>query len=92
MTASDPGCAKTQKSKDDEKNQWQANKPAKSRRPKAKLCAILICAFAAPPPGACRGRTQAAELANALEEEGFVGRTHWKAALSATESWIELLI
>ena len=32
------------------------------------------------------------ELANALEEEGFAGPTLWKAALSATESWIELLI
>jgi hypothetical protein len=32
------------------------------------------------------------ELAIALEEEGFAGPTLWKAALSATESWIELLI
>jgi hypothetical protein len=31
------------------------------------------------------------ELANALEEEGFAGPILWKAALSATESWIELL-
>ena len=31
-------------------------------------------------------------LANALKEEGFAGPTLWKAALSATESWIELLI
>jgi hypothetical protein len=33
-----------------------------------------------------------AALANALKEEGFAGPTIWKAALSATESWIELLI
>jgi hypothetical protein len=32
------------------------------------------------------------ELANALEEEGFAGPNLWKAALSATENWIELLI
>jgi hypothetical protein len=32
------------------------------------------------------------ELASALNEEGFAGPTIWKAALSATESWIELLI
>jgi hypothetical protein len=31
------------------------------------------------------------ELANALKEE-FAGPTLWKAALRATESWIELLI
>jgi hypothetical protein len=31
------------------------------------------------------------ELANALEEEGFAGPALWKAALSATESWTELL-
>jgi Flp pilus assembly CpaF family ATPase len=31
------------------------------------------------------------ELANALEEEGFAGPALWKAALSTTESWIELL-
>jgi hypothetical protein len=31
-------------------------------------------------------------LANALKEEGFAGPTIWKAALKATESWIELLI
>ena len=31
-------------------------------------------------------------LASALKEEGFAGHTIWKAALSATESWIELLI
>ena len=44
-----------------------------------------------------RGTQQAAwvaicELANALKEEGFAGPTLWKATLSATESWIELLI
>ena len=27
-----------------------------------------------------------------LKEEGFAGPTIWKAALSATESWMELLI
>ncbi len=31
-------------------------------------------------------------LANALKEEEFAGPTLWKAALRATESWIELLI
>jgi hypothetical protein len=31
-------------------------------------------------------------LANALKEEGFAGPTIWKAALKATERWIELLI
>jgi hypothetical protein len=31
------------------------------------------------------------ELANALEGEGFAGPALWKAALSTTESWIELL-
>ena len=31
-------------------------------------------------------------LANALKEEGFAGPTIWKAALKATESWVELLI
>ena len=31
-------------------------------------------------------------LANALKEEGFAGPALWKAALKATESWIELLI
>jgi hypothetical protein len=30
-------------------------------------------------------------LASALKEEGFAGPTVWKAALSATESWKELL-
>jgi hypothetical protein len=37
-------------------------------------------------------RVAISELANALKEEGFAGPTLWKAALSATESWIELLI
>ena len=31
-------------------------------------------------------------LAKTLKEEGFAGPTLWKAALRATESWIELLI
>jgi ADP-ribose pyrophosphatase YjhB (NUDIX family) len=31
------------------------------------------------------------ELASALDKEAFAGPTLWKAALSATESWIELL-
>ena len=30
-------------------------------------------------------------LASALREEGFAGPMFWKAALGATESWIELL-
>jgi len=30
-------------------------------------------------------------LASALKEEGFAGPNVWKAALSATESWKELL-
>ena len=30
-------------------------------------------------------------LASALKEEGFAGPTIWKAALRATESWMELL-
>jgi hypothetical protein len=30
------------------------------------------------------------EWANALKEEEFAGPTLWKAALRATESWIEL--
>jgi hypothetical protein len=32
------------------------------------------------------------ELAKVLNEEGFAGPTLWKAAVRATESWIELLI
>ena len=35
-------------------------------------------------------RVAISELANALKE--FAGPTLWKAALRATESWIELLI
>ena len=37
-------------------------------------------------------RVAISELANALKEEEFAGPTLWKAALGATESWIELLI
>ena len=37
-------------------------------------------------------RVAISELANALKEEEFAGPTLWKAALRATESWIELLI
>ena len=37
-------------------------------------------------------RVAISKLANALKEEEFAGPTLWKAALRATESWIELLI
>jgi hypothetical protein len=37
-------------------------------------------------------RVAISELANSLKEEEFAGPTLWKAALRATESWIELLI
>jgi hypothetical protein len=80
---------------------WRVRSSLNIRHSLTSISKLLpFAAPCAPAPfvRAAIGETQQAawvaicELANALKEEGFAGPTLWKAALSATESWIELLI
>src|ERR1700730_16576234 len=80
---------------------WRVRSSLNIRHSLTSISKLLpFAAPCAPAPfvRAAIGETQQAawvaicELANALKEEGFAGPTLWKAALSATESWMELLI